>query len=353
MAMSGGIDSSIAALLLQEKGYEVIGFTLKTWDYESSCGSKKETGCCSLDSINDARNVAVKLGVKHYVLDVREEFNKFIVDDFIHEYLSGRTPNPCVLCNTHIKWGLLLTKANMLDCEYISTGHYARVREENDRAILCKGIDESKDQSYVLWGLKQEYLKRTLFPLGNMLKQNIKKIAANHGFDNLTKKRESYEICFIPDNDYRSFLNHKIDGLSLKHDGGDFVSTDGKFLGKHKGFPFYTIGQRKGLNIATGIPMYVLEIKPGTNTIILGTKDQLKKNSMSVGKINMIKYDNIPEKTEILTKIRYKDQGTLSYLKKEGDVVKVGFFNEVNAIAPGQSAVFYEKDDVVGGGIIL
>ncbi|NTW33301.1 MAG: tRNA 2-thiouridine(34) synthase MnmA [Bacteroidetes bacterium] len=353
MAMSGGIDSSIAALLLHEKGYEVIGFTLKTWDYESSCSSKKETGCCSLDSINDARDMAVKLGVKHYVIDVREEFNKFIVDDFIHEYLSGRTPNPCVLCNTHIKWELLLSKANMLDCEYISTGHYARVREENNRAVLYKGVDESKDQSYVLWGLKQEYLKRTLFPLGEMFKQDIRKIATNLGFDNLAKKSESYEICFIPDNDYRSFLNHKIEGLSTKFAGGDFITTTGKFLGKHKGFPFYTIGQRKGLNIATGIPLYVLEIIPDTNTIVLGEKDELKKNSMFAGKINMIKYKNVPEKTEVLTKIRYKDKGALSYLKMEGDNVKVDFVNEVNAIAPGQSAVFYEKDDVVGGGIIL
>ena len=353
MAMSGGIDSSIAALLLHEKGYEVIGFTLKTWDYQSSCGSKKETGCCSLDSINDARDIAVKLGVKHYVLDVREEFNKFIVDDFISEYLSGRTPNPCVLCNTHIKWDLLLSKADMLDCEYISTGHYARVRSENDRAVLYKGVDENKDQSYVLWGLKQEYLKRTLFPLGELLKQDIKKKANDLGFEHLTKKSESYEICFIPDNDYRAFLNHKVDGLSEKYDNGDFFSTDGKFLGKHKGFPFYTIGQRKGLNIATGTPLYVLEIKPDTNTIILGHKEDLIRKEMYVGKINMIKYDNITEKTNILTKIRYKDKGALSNLKMEGDKIKVDFLSEVNAVAPGQSAVFYENDDVVGGGIIL
>jgi len=353
MAMSGGIDSSIAALMLHEQGYEVIGFTLKTWDYSSSCSSKKETGCCSLDSINDARQVAVRMGFPHYVLDVREEFNKLIVDDFVSEYLSGRTPNPCVLCNTHIKWGLLLDKADKLGCAYISTGHYARVRNENNRHILYKGIDEIKDQSYVLWGLSQDFLERTIFPLGELHKQEIRKLAADAGFKNLTEKKESYEICFIPDDDYRSFLNHKVSGLSGKYDGGDFISVDGKILGKHKGFPFYTIGQRKGLNIATGSPLYVVDIKPETNTIVLGNKSNLKRSSMKVGKYNLIKYAEIPENIDVLTKIRYKDQGTMSRLQVKENNIDVIFKTEVNAIAPGQSAVFYEGNDVVGGGIIL
>lgn len=351
--MSGGIDSSIAALMLHEQGYEVIGFTLKTWDYASSCGSKKETGCCSLDSINDARQVAVRMGFRHYVLDVREEFDKLIVEDFIKEYLAGHTPNPCVLCNTYIKWGLLLDKADKLDCQFIATGHYARVREENNRFVLYKGIDEIKDQSYVLWGLKQEFLKRTIFPLGNLHKEEIKLMAPKAGFKNLADKRESYEICFIPDDDYRSFLNNKVEGLAEKYDGGNFVTVDGKILGKHKGFPFYTIGQRKGLNIATGIPLYVIEIKPDTNSIVLGKKDELKRNNMKVDRFNLIKYAEVPEDTDILTKIRYKDPGTLSRLTLSKNVIDVHFNTDVNAIAPGQSAVFYENGDVVGGGFIL
>jgi tRNA-specific 2-thiouridylase len=353
VAMSGGIDSSIAAIMLHEQGYEVIGFTLKTWDYSSSGGTKKETGCCSLDSINDAREVAVKMGVNHYVLDVRAEFNEFIVDDFIKEYLSGRTPNPCVLCNTYIKWDLLLKKAKTLGCEFIATGHYARVRKEGERYILSKGVDEIKDQSYVLWGLKQEYLAKTIFPLGSLNKSEIKRMAKDMGFKNLVEKKESYEICFIPDDDYRKFLNHKVEGLSFKYAGGNFVTTEGKVLGKHKGYPFYTIGQRKGLNIATGSPLYVVNIIPETNTIMLGSRDELKSSSMKVGKYNLIKYAALPHNFEALTKIRYKDKGTMSKLNVDGDKINVEFDSAVNALAPGQSAVFYESEDVIGGGFIL
>ena len=351
--MSGGIDSSIAAIMLHEQGYEVVGFTLKTWDYSSSGGKRKETGCCSLDSINDAREVAVKMGVNHYVLDVRAEFNELIVDDFVKEYLIGRTPNPCVLCNTHIKWGMLLKKANALGCEFIATGHYARVRNEDERYILYKGVDEIKAQSYVLWGLTQEYLAKTIFPLGSLNKSEIKKMAKTIGYNNLVDKKESYEICFIPDDDYRGFLNHKVEGLSGKYDGGNFVTTDGKVLGKHKGFPYYTIGQRKGLNIATGVPLYVVNITPETNTIVLGNKDDLKNSSMKVSKFNLVKYPSLPPNFEALTKIRYKDAGTMSRLTIQDDMINVSFYNSVNAIAPGQSAVFYEGDDVIGGGFII
>jgi tRNA-specific 2-thiouridylase len=351
--MSGGIDSSIAAIMLHDEGYEVIGFTLKTWDYASAGGRHKETGCCSLDSINDAREVAVKMGVSHYVLDVRAEFNELIVDDFIKEYLSGRTPNPCVLCNTYIKWGLLLKKAKSLGCEFIATGHYARVRREGERYVLFKGVDDVKDQSYVLWGLTQEYLSKTIFPLGALTKSEIRKMAKDLGFTNLVEKKESYEICFIPDDDYRGFLNHKVEGLSGKYDGGNFVTTDGKVLGKHKGFPFYTIGQRKGLSIATGAPMYVVNIIPETNTIVLGSRDKLQSTSMKVGNYNLIKYASLPPDLDALTKIRYKDKGTMSRLTIDRGMINVEFNAAVNAIAPGQSAVFYQGDDVIGGGFIM
>jgi len=353
MAMSGGIDSSIAAMLLHEEGYEIVGITMKVWDYASSGGSTKETGCCSLDSINDARQMAVNMGFPHYVLDLREEFNKHIITNFVDEYLSGRTPNPCVLCNTHIKWDALLQKADQLNCEYIATGHYAQVREENNRYVLSKGLDDNKDQSYVLWGLSQDSLKRTLFPLGGYHKTEIREIAEKNGYKNLSQKSESYEICFIPDNDYRGYLNRKVPGLYEKYAEGNFVSTDGKILGKHKGFPFYTIGQRKGLEIAVGSPLYVNKIIPETNTVVLGSREELNSNGMAIRDYNLIKYEAIKDNMEVLTKVRYKDKGTMSSIRTEDNIIRINFSSEVSAIAPGQSAVFYEGNDVVGGGIIV
>src|SRR3954469_25008836 len=216
LAMSGGIDSSIAALLLHEQGYEVVGITMKTWDYASAGGSKKETGCCSLDSINDARAIAVNKGFPHHIIDIREEFGNHVIDNFVEEYLAGRTPNPCVMCNTHIKWEALLKRADMLNCEYIATGHYANVREENGRFVISKGLDEWKDQSYVLWGVSQECLSRTMFPVGKFKKAEIRKMAMEMGFTELANKSESYEICFIPDNDYRSFLKRQVPEMAEK-----------------------------------------------------------------------------------------------------------------------------------------
>lgn len=350
--MSGGIDSSIAALLLHEQGYEVVGITMKTWDYASSGGSSKETGCCSLDSINDARMLAVNLGFPHFILDIRQEFGNYIIDNFVDEYIAGRTPNPCVLCNTHIKWEALLKRADMLECDFIATGHYARIREENNRYVVSRGLDTNKDQSYVLWGLTQESLKRTIFPLQDFRKSEIKQMAIEHGYVDLANKSESYEICFVPDNDYRGFLKRKVTGLEERVAGGNFVDRTGRILGKHKGYPFYTIGQRKGLEIAVGEPLHVLEIVPETNTVVLGTKDDLEQQQMTVGKFNLIKYASIPDNSEFLTKIRYKDPGSMAAVSQEGEKLKVLFDKPVSAVAPGQSAVFYEGEDLIGGGII-
>jgi tRNA-specific 2-thiouridylase len=352
VAMSGGIDSSVCALLLQEQGYDVIGITMKTWDYSTSGSSKKETGCCSLDSINDARMMAVEHNFPHYILDIREEFGSFIIDNFVDEYLAGRTPNPCVLCNTHIKWEALLKRADQLGCEFIATGHYAQIREENGRYLISKGLDESKDQSYVLWGLKQECLKRTLLPLGNYKKSEIKKMAIDRGYHELAAKSESYEICFVPDNDYRSFLKHKVDGLEEQVNGGEFILQDGTVVGKHKGYPFYTVGQRKGLEIAFGEPYFVLEIIPETNRVVLGKKEDLEKQTMLVRNYNLIKFDSIGAEKTFLTKIRYKDSGTIATVKSEGEKLRVLFHKSVSGIAPGQSAVFYDENDLVGGGFI-
>jgi tRNA-specific 2-thiouridylase len=353
VAMSGGIDSSMAALMLHEQGYEVIGITMKTWDYAGAGGSKKETGCCSMDSINDARTISVTYGFPHMVLDLRQEFGDSIINNFVDEYLAGRTPNPCVLCNTYIKWEALLKRADQLNCEFIATGHYARIREENGRYILSKGMDDTKDQSYVLWGLTQESLKRTIFPLANLTKKEVRKIAMDKGFADLANKSESYEICFIPDNDYRGFLRRKVKDIDTRAGEGNFVKTDGTVIGRHKGYPFYTIGQRKGLEIAVGDPLYVTKINAETNTVTLGSVEEVKQQRMNVKKINLIKYDRLPENFQAVTRIRHKDSGKMSTANQlAGDSVEIFFHDKVSAIAPGQSAVFYEGEDVVGGGII-
>lgn len=353
VAMSGGIDSTVTALMLHNEGYEVVGITMKTWDYASAGSSKKETGCCNLDSFNDARAAAVHHGFPHFVLDIREEFGGFVIENFVEEYLAGRTPNPCVMCNTHIKWRALLKRANAMDCEFIATGHYANVRKlDNDRYVISKGKDATKDQSYVLWGLDQELLGRTLLPIGNYHKTEIRQMAHDMGYPELAKKNESYEICFVPDNDYRGFLKRKVDGLEESVSGGKFVDKSGKILGSHRGYPFYTVGQRKGLEIALGKPAFVTKIIPETNTVVLGEENDLNQNDMMVNKLNFIKYDSITPGMEAVTKIRYKDSGCLSNLYPEDGGMKVSFYESVKGIAPGQSAVFYEGDDVIAGGII-
>lgn len=355
VAMSGGIDSTVTALMLHHQGYEVVGITMKTWDYATSGGgtSKKETGCCNIDSFNDARQAAVHHGFPHFILDIKDEFGDAVIENFVDEYLAGRTPNPCVMCNTHIKWRALLKRANAMDCEFIATGHYATVRQHtNNRFVISKGLDETKDQSYVLWGLDQELLSRTIMPLGIYQKTQIRQMAHDMGYPELAKKSESYEICFVPDNDYRGFLKRRVEGLEDKVDGGWFVDKTGKKLGKHKGYPFYTIGQRKGLEIALGKPAYVTAIHPENNTVVLGEESDLEQSSMIVQKLNFIKYEGVYDGQESLTKIRYKDKGSLANLYNHDEGIKVIFFEDVKSIAPGQSAVFYEGDDVIGGGII-
>ena len=267
--------------------------------------------------------------------------------------MAGRTPNPCVLCNTHIKWRALLKRADALDCDFIATGHYASVRQhDNGRFVISKGLDETKDQSYVLWGLQQDLLSRTILPLGGYRKTEIRQMAHDFGYPELAKKAESYEICFVPDNDYRGFLKRKVEDLEQKVAGGYFVNKEGQILGQHKGYPFYTIGQRKGLDITFGKPAYVTAINPETNTVVLGDEEDLEKEDMKVARVNWIKYEGLNGPMEAITKIRYKDKGSHSVISSAGNDVSVRFFEKAKGIAPGQSAVFYEGDDVVGGGII-
>lgn len=353
VAMSGGIDSSVTALMLHEQGYEVIGITMKTWDYASSGGERKTTGCCSLDDINDARALAVDKGFPHYILDIREEFGEYIIENFTQEYLAGRTPNPCVLCNTHIKWDALLKRADKLGCDFIATGHYANVREENGRYVVSKGLDESKDQSYVLWGLKQEALARTIFPMGKYRKSEIRQMALDYGYQSLAKKAESYEICFIPDNDYRGFLKRRVPGLEQEVANGNFVDIQGNVIGKHEGYPFYTIGQRKGLGQGFGRPVFVTDIDPVTNTVTLGDEADLESAEIYVRDMNFGKWANLEGEKEVVAKIRYKDSGAQAFISREGNMIKARFPMKVKASTPGQSAVFYDGNDVVAGGFII
>jgi tRNA-specific 2-thiouridylase len=353
VAMSGGIDSTVTALMLHNEGYEIVGITMKTWDYATSGGSNKETGCCNIDSFNDARQAAVQHGFPHFILDIRSEFGDAVIENFVEEYLAGHTPNPCVMCNIHIKWRALLKRANALDCDFIATGHYANIfKGSNGRYAISKGLDELKDQSYVLWGLDQELLSRTILPLGKYRKTEIRQMALDFGYPELAKKSESYEICFVTDNDYRGFLKRRVPGLEQRVDGGNFVNKDGKILGKHKGYPFYTIGQRKGLEIALGKPAYVTAIDPETNTVVLGDEADLERNEMFVAQLNFVKYAGVTDGMEAVTKIRYRDKGALSNLYNTKNGLRVHFYENVKGIAPGQSAVFYEGDEVIGGGII-
>ncbi len=354
VAMSGGVDSSVASVMLHEQGYEVIGITMKTWDYASAGGSSKETGCCSLDSINDARTLAVNYGFPHYILDIRDEFGDFVIDNFVEEYIAGRTPNPCVLCNTHIKWEALMKRADKLDCEFIATGHYANIRmHDNGRYVISKGKDENKDQSYVLWGVSQENLARTQFPLGSFTKKEIRQMALDMGQKELANKSESYEICFVPDNDYRAFLRHKVPTLDQQFGPGNFILSDGTVVGKHIGYPYFTIGQRKGLGIALGKPMFVIEILPESNTVVLGEEHELEKSHAYVRNVNFVKYAGLDQPMEAISKVRYKDSGALSTISQEGDKVRIDFVHNVKGIAPGQSAVFYEGNDLLGGGFLM
>ncbi|MBC8043990.1 MAG: tRNA 2-thiouridine(34) synthase MnmA [Rhizobacter sp.] len=355
VGMSGGVDSSVTACLLAEQGYEVIGITMKTWDYDMaglSNSSKKETGCCSLESINDARSVAVANGFLHYTIDFRDEFGERVIDYFKDEYLHGRTPNPCVMCNTRVKWDSLLRRAKMLGADYIATGHYANVRFENDRYKLSRGKDLNKDQSYVLWGISQEALSRTLFPLAEYTKPEVRELARKFGLK-VADKGESYEICFIPDNDYERFLKETVPDLTEKVSGGKIISEAGDVLGEHRGYPFYTIGQRKGLGLTTEEPVFVTEIDYQSNTITVGSDVSLQHHGLVASQVNFISITELTEPLRCTAKIRYKDTPALCTLVPAmNGMVEVRFDQPKRAITPGQAVVFYDGEDVLGGGFI-
>lgn len=354
VAMSGGVDSSVVAGILAEQGYDLIGITLKTYKYEDVGGNvENESSCCSLDGINDARGVAAKLGFPHYVLDFSERFGAEVIDNFVDEYLNGRTPNPCVICNRKIKWEELIRKSDSLGADYIATGHYAKVQydENTKRYCVSRGRDKSKDQSYALWGLTQESLSKTLFPLAEMTKPESRALGEKYGLANM-QKGESFEICFITDNNYERFLKERIPKLESEVSDGEIV-MNGEVVGTHRGFPFYTIGQRKGLGVARPDPVYVTGIDYKHNRIEIGTEDKLYQRGLIAKNINMQKVADCKEPRRVHAKIRYKDSDAVATIQELQDGrVQVLFEEKRRAITPGQSVVFYESDDIVGGGVI-
>ena len=351
--MSGGVDSAVTAMLLHEEGYEVIGVTLNILDY-NYVGERVKNPCCSLESIMGAKDIADFVGFKHTIVDVKPKFQKAVMDGFVTEYMSGRTPNPCIRCNSDIKWGEMIRLADEWDCEKIATGHYANVKELNGRYFLSKAVDPLKDQTYFLWALNQKSLSRTVFPLGEFTKSEVRSMAFVRGHTILSQKEENFDICFVPDNDYRLFLKEQIPEIEEKYDGGNYIDIEGNILGRHKGYMNYTIGQRKGLEIAMGVPYYVLKIDAETNTVVIGEKHDLNKNGIIISNINMMKYHNIDLPLEVSTMVRYKSPGISSRIvKNDDDNLEIEFDANIQGIAPGQSAVFYENGDMVGGGIIM
>ncbi|HEX3045301.1 MAG TPA: tRNA 2-thiouridine(34) synthase MnmA [Bacillota bacterium] len=350
-AMSGGVDSSVAAALLLEQGYEVIGVTMQLWDPGLPYGLEPEGGCCSLGAVEDARAVANQLGIPYYVLNFQREFRNSVVDYFVDEYLQGRTPNPCIMCNHSLKFGRLLEKAQGLDADFIATGHYVRNEQDLDsgRWLLRKGIDTGKDQSYVLYGLTQEQLSRSLFPLGSFTKPMIREKATDLGL-RVASKPESQEICFVPDQDYGRFIAEYHPEAARP---GEIRDVSGKVLANHTGIANFTIGQRKGLGIAAGIPLYVTEIRPATDEVIVGTADQVFADTLVASNLNWITWTNLEQPLEVEAKIRYSAKPAKAMVKPlPGDRVEVHFQTPQRAITPGQAVVFYHGDLVLGGGTI-
>lgn len=349
VGMSGGIDSSATCIMLQEQGYEVVGVTMRTWDVPSHFSTPGQT---QPDEVLEAQALASRLGIEHHVADVREEFRKVIVQYFIDEYMHGRTPNPCVMCNPLFKERILCEWADRTQCAWIATGHYCQLEDRNGYRYIITGDDPTKDQSYFLWKLPQAILRRMMFPLGGMTKTAVREYLAAKGFEAKARGGESMEICFI-DKDYREFLREHCPDIDEKIGAGWFVDSKGLKLGQHKGFAYYTIGQRKGLEIALGKPAYVLKINPTKNTVMLGDADQLKATHMLVEDINVADMNELLTCSNLSVRIRYRSQPIpCQAILLENQKLLVKFATEASAITPGQSAVFYDGNRVLGGGFI-
>ena len=349
VAMSGGVDSSVAALLLKEKGYDCVGCTMKLYSSDILPGKPDKT-CCSLDDVEDARSVAFRLGIPYYVLNLSDVFQEKVIDPFICSYISGRTPNPCIDCNRYLKFEKLYERAKALSCDAVATGHYARVVEENGRFLLKKAADPSKDQSYVLYALTQEELKHTMFPLGELNKQETRSLAAEHGFLN-AGKRDSQDICFVPDGDYAAFIQHTT-GRAFPE--GDFIDRDGNMLGRHRGIIHYTVGQRRGLGVSAKARLYVSAIDPEHNTVTLAEEEDFLIDTVYADRVSMVSGTPLSGERRVLVKLRYRQQERPAFACLDGDSLIIRLEAPQRAPAPGQAAVLYDTDGetVLGGGTI-
>jgi tRNA-specific 2-thiouridylase len=361
VAMSGGVDSSTVAAMLRAEGHNVVGLTMQLWNQRRLAGHEgmpaAVTGrCCSLDDVYDARRVAETIGVPYYVVNHEERFERDVVRPFVQEYLSGRTPIPCSLCNNHLKFDQLLVVAQQIGAEAVATGHYARVEfdKPSGRWLLKRGADRSKDQTYFLFGLTQEQLSRTLFPLGGMTKPEVRDLARKHGLA-LAEKRDSQEICFVPGGDYKKFLDAYLgeQGESLPDTAGELVTTDGCVIGEHAGIHNFTVGQRKGLGVATGSPLYVIQINGQQRQVVVGEKENLYSKTLIAKRTNLISVDELDQPARVTVKIRHRHEPAPATIERNGaDEILVSFDEPQRAVTPGQAAVFYDSDVVVGGGWI-
>ncbi|MDF1544858.1 MAG: tRNA 2-thiouridine(34) synthase MnmA [bacterium] len=356
VAMSGGVDSSVAALLLKEQGYEVVGAHMKLWDYvDVGADIYKDGRCCTIDSITDCRLVCDKIGAPFYVLNLSAHFRDSVIKDFVSEYHNGRTPNPCVQCNSEVKWNTFLNKARELGCDFMATGHYAKIEQlENQRWTIRKGIDSSRDQSYVLWGVSQDALANTLMPLGDLKKSEVREIARKHEL-RTAEKAESREICFVVDDDYRRFLR-EYEEKRREHSfvPGDIVHEDGRVMGRHEGTEFFTVGQRKGLGVTNPTPLYVKQIDIVSHRVVVSDNDSLFRDELVADQINWV--GQSPEQLRIFeadVKIRYLHTPGPAHIELLTDnSARIKFIDKQRAITPGQSVAFYDGDILLGGGVI-
>ena len=351
VGMSGGVDSSVAAYLLKQQGYEVIGVTMQIWQKEDNQTVEENGGCCGLSAVEDARRVAQILDIPYYVMNFREEFDQKVIRYFMREYLNGRTPNPCIACNRYVKWESLLQRSMQIGADYIATGHYARIEQlPNGRYAIRNSVTAAKDQTYALYNLTQEQLMRTKMPVGAYEKSQVRAIAEELGLY-VAHKPDSMEICFVPDQDYARFIE---ENSGKKIPEGNFVTTDGKIVGRHRGITHYTVGQRKGLNLSMGKPVFVLEIRPETNEVIIGDGTEVYADRLICSDLNFMSVPDFPDDFPVVAKIRYNHRGTKEHVRRIGaDRAEVIFEEPVRAVTPGQAVVFYDGEYVAGGGTII